>query len=66
MLSPTQKQSRNSSATRGKTKTHIRAVALRPLSIEELTQVSLATFRESFNHRRWPRDVVEKLLTVEV
>ncbi len=39
---------------------------LRPLSIEELIQVDLATFREGRNHCRWPREVVEKFLAVQV
>lgn len=39
---------------------------LRPLSQEERAQVCIATFRESVNHRRWPRDVVEQFLAVRV
>lgn len=72
MLSLVEKQVRNSSDSKRKTKTKLRSVPLRPLvqlrplSAEELCQVNLATFREGFNHCRWPKDVIEKLLTVQV
>jgi hypothetical protein len=66
MLRPIQKQSSNSLAIRRQPKANFRGVKLRQLSAEEICQVNLVTFRESFNHRRWPRDVVEKFLTVEV
>ena len=36
------------------------------LSAQELCDVHLATLRESFNHRLWPKDVVEKFLAVEI
>lgn len=39
---------------------------LRSLTEEELFRVNLATIRESNNHCRWPRDVVERFLSVEV
>jgi len=39
---------------------------LRPLSMEEQWKVDLATFREGVNHRRWPREVIEQFLAVQV
>jgi hypothetical protein len=38
----------------------------RPLTAEERLVVGIATFRESTLHRRWPEDVVEKFIAVEV
>jgi hypothetical protein len=38
----------------------------RPLTAAERLMVGVATFRESTLHRRWPKDVVEKFLAVEV
>jgi hypothetical protein len=35
------------------------------LTTEELYQVNLATIREGINHRRWPREVIERFLLVE-
>ena len=39
---------------------------LRPLTPEEVTDVSIATLRESRHHRRWPKEVVEKFLSASV
>jgi hypothetical protein len=39
---------------------------LRSLTDEELFRVNLATIRESDNHCRWPKDVLERFLSVEV
>ena len=44
----------------------IRYRPLRPLTPEEVTDVSIATLRESRHHRRWPKDVVEKFLSASV
>ena len=33
-----------------------------PLTTEEVTNVEVATIRESTNHRRWPKEVIEKFL----
>lgn len=66
VLSLIEKQASYSSQARRKKKTKLQQVKLRPLSTEELCQVNLVTFRESFNHCRWPREVIEKLLTVQV
>jgi hypothetical protein len=38
----------------------------RPLSTEEMCQVNLATFREGVNHCRWPKEVIEQFLAVQV
>ena len=35
------------------------------LTTEELHKVNLATIREGINHRRWPREVIERFLLVE-
>ena len=47
-------------------KPRVQRSKLRPLSQEERAQVCIATFRESVNHRRWPRDVVEQFLAVKI
>lgn len=39
---------------------------LRPITSEEMTEVSLATVRESSTHRRWPKEIVEKFMAAEV
>ncbi len=38
----------------------------RRVTIEDLRKVNLATIREGVNHCRWPREVIEKFLAVEV
>lgn len=38
----------------------------RLLTTQEIIQVNRATVREGFNHRFWPTDVLEALLTAEV
>lgn len=43
-----------------------RRVPLKPLSVEELFEVNRATFREGFNHCRWPKEVIEKFLAAQV
>ena len=35
------------------------------LTTEELYIVNLATIREGVNHRRWPREVIERFLLAE-
>ena len=44
----------------------IRTYELRPLTTEEVCQVHLATVREGVNHRRWPREVIERFLELEM
>ena len=39
---------------------------LRSLTNEELCRVNLATVREGINHCRWPTEVIEQFLAVEV
>jgi hypothetical protein len=39
---------------------------LRHLTTEEVCRVNLATIREGINHCRWPREVIERFLAVEV
>jgi hypothetical protein len=38
----------------------------RRLTTEDLRKVNLATIREGVNHCRWPREVIERLLAVDV
>lgn len=38
----------------------------RPLTTEEVIDVSLATVRESVMHRRWPTDVLVRFLAAEI
>jgi hypothetical protein len=38
----------------------------RRLTTEDLRKVNLATIREGVNHCRWPREVIERFLAVEV
>ena len=38
----------------------------RRLTIEDLRKVNLATIREGVSHCRWPREVIERFLAVEV
>lgn len=61
-----EKPSSHSSCSKRVRKTRIVRSKLRTLSIEELTQVNLATFREGVNHCRWPREVIEQFLAVRV
>jgi hypothetical protein len=63
---PSEKSSGLSSRSQLQSKTKPRRSELRPLSIEEVTQVNLATFREGRNHCRWPREVIERFLAVQV
>ncbi len=44
----------------------IRRGELRPLTSEEVCQVHLATVREGVNHVRWPREVIERFLELEM
>lgn len=39
---------------------------LRPVTTEEFISVNLATRGERYNHRRWPREVVEAFLAAKV
>lgn len=41
-------------------------IDLRSLTNEELCRVTLATVREGTNHCRWPTEVIEQFLAVEV
>lgn len=66
MLTPVGKNSNDSSYSKRQKKTKLPRFLLRPLSPEELCRVDLATFREGVNHRRWPREVVEQFLAVQV
>lgn len=36
------------------------------LTAEEVLRVNFATIRESFNHRSWPREVLEKIMAADV
>lgn len=36
------------------------------LSTADFLRVNLATVRESYSHRHWPREVVEKFLAAEI
>ena len=66
MLTSEKISSHSSSSSKRERKTKLGRSKLRPLSIEELTQVNLATFREGVNHCRWPREVIERFLAVQV
>lgn len=61
-----EKHSSHSSCSKRERKTKVGRSKLKTLSIEELTQVNLATFREGVNHCRWPREVIEQFLAVRV
>ena len=39
---------------------------LRRVTDQELCAVNLATIREGVNHCRWPREVIEKFLAVQL
>jgi hypothetical protein len=39
---------------------------LKPLTPDEVVQVSLATRREGYAHRRWPEEVVRAFAAAEV
>lgn len=65
MLTLIEKQSRHNSQSKRMKQTAPHRLTLRPLSSDELCQVNLATFREGFNHCRWPREVVERFLAVQ-
>ena len=44
----------------------IRSCELKPVTCEEACQVHLATIREGVNHIRWPREVIERFLQLEM
>jgi hypothetical protein len=44
----------------------IRSGELRPLTSEEVCEVHLSTVREGVNHIRWPREVIERFLQLEM
>ena len=66
MLALVEKNPNYSSYAKRQEKTKSQRFELRPLSNEELRQVNRATFREGVNHRRWPREVIEQFLAVQV
>lgn len=67
MLTLVEKYCDSSSHSKRQKKTETRRFQRRRLlSAEELCQVNLATFREGVNHCRWPREVIEKFLAVQV
>jgi hypothetical protein len=66
MLSLVRKQPRQSSVSPRHQTTAPRRVPPKPLSCEEVSEVNRATFREGYNHCRWPKEVIEKFLTVQV
>ena len=35
---------------------------VRPLTAEEVAEVNMATIRESMNHRRWPKEIIQRFL----
>lgn len=39
---------------------------LRRITAEDMRKLNLATIREGVNHCRWPREVIERFLEVEV
>ena len=39
---------------------------LMPLTSEEACEVHLATIREGVNHIRWPREVIERFMQMEM
>jgi hypothetical protein len=43
-----------------------RRFGFRPVTSEEMCAVNLVTLREGVNHCRWPREVIERFLAVEV
>lgn len=66
MLTLVEKNSNYSSNSKRQQKTKPQRFELRPVSNEELCRVNLATLREGVNHRRWPREVIEQFLAVQV
>ena len=44
----------------------IRSCELKPVTCEEACQVHLATIREGVNHIRWPREVIERFMQLEM
>jgi len=66
MLTVVSKSSANNPVSQRQPRTAPRRVPLRPLSIEDIFQVQCATLREAFNHRHWPREVIEKFLAQPV
>jgi hypothetical protein len=66
MLNLAAKQSRHIPHSKHEKKTSNHQFPFKPLSTEDLCQVNLATFREGVNHCRWPREVIEKFLAVQV
>lgn len=44
----------------------IQSRELKPVTCEEACQVHLATIREGVNHIRWPREVIERFMQLEM
>jgi hypothetical protein len=66
VLTPIEKYSNDSSFSKRQKRAKHPRFELRPLSAEELCKIDLITFREGVNHRRWPREVIEHFLAVQV
>ena len=66
MLTLLEKRPSSHSQSRRRKTTAPRRLTLKPLSSEEVVQVNLVSFREGYNHCRWPREVIEKFLVVQV
>lgn len=61
----TQNTNRNSYRAQQKNTRGPQNLLKHSLTVEELYRVNLATIREGVNHRRWPREVIERFLLAE-
>ena len=65
MLTLVPNNSRSSRRPKPQEKTE-RRPGFRPVTSEEMCEVNLVTLREGVNHCRWPREVIEYFLAVQV
>jgi hypothetical protein len=65
MLSLIETQPRPHSLSKPKKITTPRRLKPKQLTADELCQLQIVTFRESYNHCRWPREVIERFLAVQ-
>jgi hypothetical protein len=66
VLTLVKKHSNHSTCSRQQEKAQRRQFEFRPVTTQEMCEVNLATLREGVNHCRWPREVIEQFLAVQV
>ena len=66
MLTLVKNNLNHSSRSRQPENSKPRQFEFRPVTTQEMVDVNLVTLREGVNHCRWPREVIEYFLAVQV